>query len=226
MVEKIMKSAPHGGGQGNNHDLYDTTGGPGGGSGGHHGPLPGGGGNSVGNNGVTHPLSSANPPGLPRPPLHPALSHNHGHSHLMAGPGGPTHQQHNGSPMQRLTHSGLPHHGGHGPEKPHHGGHGPAPPPPTTHISNPPLVSSQHPMSNLSTSTTITATGRDPVSGGRESNPMRSEQQQQQPSQSLVSNGGLNGHTNIQGTQLFGDTEPENEKWWWVCCLEFCFCLL
>ena len=110
---------------------------------------------------------------------------------------------------------GLPHHGGHGPEKPHHGGHGPAPPPPTTHISNPPLVSSQHPMSNLSTSTTITATGRDPVSGGRESNPMRSEQQQQQPSQSLVSNGGLNGHTNIQGTQLFGDTEPENEKWWW-----------
>ena len=106
MVEKIMKSAPHGGGQGNNHDLYDTTGGPGGGSGGHHGPLPGGGGNSVGNNGVTHPLSSANPPGLPRPPLHPALSHNHGHSHLMAGPGGPTHQQHNGSPMQRLTHSG------------------------------------------------------------------------------------------------------------------------
>ena len=100
MVEKIMKSA-HGGG---NHDLYDTTTG---GSGGHH---PGGGGGvgvggGSGNNGVSHPLSSANPPGLPRPPLHPALSHSHGHSHLMAGPGGST-LQHNGSPMQRLTHSG------------------------------------------------------------------------------------------------------------------------
>lgn len=54
------------------------------------------------NGGLSHPLSSANPPGLPRPPLHPAVSHNHGHSHLITGP-----VQHNGSPMQRLTHPGL-----------------------------------------------------------------------------------------------------------------------
>jgi len=201
-----MKSA-HGQG-GGNHDLYETAGG--GGSGGHHGPGGSVSSAAIGNNGVAHPLSSANPPGLPRPPLHPALSHSHGHSHLITGPGGST-LQHNGSPMQRLTHSGLP----------HHGNHGPAPPPPTMHNSNPP-PSSQHPMSNLSsgTSTTITAGGRD-LGSGSQSNSMA----HQQPSQSLVSNGGLNGHVNM-GTQLFGDTEPENEKWWWVCCLEFCFCLL
>jgi len=205
MVEKIMKSA-HGGG---NHDLYDTTGGSASVSGGGHHP----GGGSSGNNGVSHPLSSANPPGLPRPPLHPALSHSHGHSHLMSGPGGSNHQ-HNGSPMQRLTHSGLP----------HHGNHGPAPPPPTTHISNPPPSSQHHPMSNLSSGTSTTITAGGDRGSGPHSNSMP---QQQQPSQSLVSNGGLNGHTNQnQGTQLFGDTEPENEKWWWVCCLEFCFCLL
>merc|ERR1712156_991825 len=95
--------------------------------GGHH---PGDHRGNSSNNGVSHPLSSANPPGLPRPPLHPALSHSHGHSHnshLMGGPGGSSHQ-HNGSPMQRLSHSALP----------HHGNHGPAPPPPTSHISNPP----------------------------------------------------------------------------------------
>jgi len=205
MVEKIMKSAHGGGG---NHDLYDTTtGGSASVSGGVH--HPGGGGSGSGNNGVSHPLSSANPPGLPRPPLHPAMSHSHGHSHLMTGPGGSNHHQHNGSPMQRISHSGLP----------HHGGHGPAPPPPTTHISNPPQ-SSQHPMSNLSSGTSTTITAGSDRGSGTQSNSMP-----QQPSQSLVSNGGLNGHTNM-GTQLFGDTEPENEKWWWVCCLEFCFCLL
>lgn len=86
---------------------------------------------------------------------------------------------------------GLSHHGSH---------HGPAPPPPT-HISNnpPQTTSSQHPMSNLSATST---SGSGQVTA------------QQPSSQSLVSNGGLNGHANM-GTQLFGDTEPENEKWWW-----------
>jgi len=209
MVEKIMKSA-HGGG---NHDLYDTSGGSASVSGGGHHPGDHRGNSS--NNGVSHPLSSANPPGLPRPPLHPALSHSHGHSHnshLMGGPGGSSHQ-HNGSPMQRLSHSALP----------HHGNHGPAPPPPTTHISNPPPSSQHHPMSNLSSGTSTTITAGGDRGSGSQSNSM--PPQQQQPSQSLVSNGGLNGHTNMaHGTQLFGDTEPENEKWWWVCCLEFCFC--
>jgi len=207
----------------------------------HHGPgngvVMGHPGSGVVINDVSHPLSSANPPGLPRPPLHPAMSHTHGHSHLIA-PGGGATLQHNGSPMQRITHSG-----GHAAKKneirgkdkfhyrglPHHGGHGPAPPPPT-HINNPPS-SSHHPMSNLSSTGTSTSAaggsgsgngvnGAGPgVNGGQVAPP------QQQPSQSLVSNGGLNGHANM-GTQLFGDTEPENEKWWWVCCLEFCFCLL
>jgi len=145
---------------------------------------------------ASHPLSSANPPGLPRPPLHP-LQHTHGHSHLIGSVA--NHTNHNGSPMQRLQ--GL-----------HHAGHGPAPPPPT-HISNPPSASS-HPMTTL----TSQSVQHGPQQGHH-----------QGPSQTLVSNGGLNGHSNHahqQATQLFGDTEPENEKWWWVCCLEFCFCLL
>lgn len=147
-----------------------------------------------GGGGTSHPLSSANPPGLPRPPLHP-LQHTHGHSHLIGG-----HQaNHNGSPMQRLQGGGLGH-------------HGPAPPPPI-HISNPPTSSSHHPMTTLASNQSV----QHGPGGGP-------------PSQTLVSNGGhtLNGHTNHphQASQLFGDTEPDNEKWWWVCCLEFCFCLL
>lgn len=172
----------------------------------HAGPGANGGGVMT-NNGVAHPLSSANPPGLPRPPLHPAVSHSHGHSHLIAPPGsGGQTLQLNGGPMQRLANPGMS----------HHGGHGPAPPPPT-HISNPP-TSSSHPMSSLSTGTSTVGSSSHVGAGP----------QQHQPSQSsLVSNGGLNGHANTNmGTQLFGDTEPENEKWWWVCCLEFCFCLL
>lgn len=89
---------------------------------------------------------------------------------------------------------GLAHHGNH---------HGPAPPPPTHISNNPPQNTSsqqQHPMSNLSNSTSGSAAGQVTA--------------QQPSSQSLVSNGGLNGHANM-GTQLFGDTEPENEKWWW-----------
>lgn len=187
------------------NDLYDTgmqPGGGGSGGGGVAGPQ--------GPNGVSaHPLSSANPPGLPRPPLHPALSHSHGHSHLITPGTAAALQQNGSSPMQRLA--GHPSkHLGQKMGLPHHGGHGPAPPPPT-HISNPP-TSSQHQMSNLSTGTSTASTA---------------SQHQQPTSQSLVSNGGLNGHaTNMSGAQLFGDTEPENEKWWWVCCLEFCFCLL
>jgi len=159
-------------------------------------PVPGQNHHGVAN----HPLSSANPPGLPRPPLHP-LQHTHGHSHLIGGMANhnshSNHNNHNGSPMQRLQ-GGL-----------HHGGHGPAPPPPT-HISNPPS-SSSHPMTTLTSSQSVQHGGP-----------------QGPASQTLVSNGGLNGHTNHahQAAQLFGDTEPENEKWWWVCCLEFCFCLL
>merc|ERR1712018_731465 len=138
-------------------------------------PVPGQNHHGVAN----HPLSSANPPGLPRPPLHP-LQHTHGHSHLIGGMANhnshSNHNNHNGSPMQRLQ-GGL-----------HHGGHGPAPPPPT-HISNPPS-SSQHQMSNLSTGTSTASTA---------------SQHQQPNSQNLVSNGGLNGHaTNMSGAQLFG----------------------
>ena len=73
----------------------------GGGSGLYDGPSVNGG---VINNGVAHhPLSSANPPGLPRP----AMPHTHGHSHLIAAPGGVLNNatlQHNGSPMTRLAH--------------------------------------------------------------------------------------------------------------------------
>lgn len=105
MVEKIMKpgnnSAGPGPGGPNQVDLYDTVG--------HHHGTNGG----LHHNGVSsHPLSSANPPGLPRPPLHPVMPHTHGHSHLMppgtggGGGGGNTVLQHNGSPMQRLTHPG------------------------------------------------------------------------------------------------------------------------
>ena len=43
-------------------------------------------------------------------------------------------------------------------------------------------------------------------------------------------NGGINGVTVVNGgppNLPTADTaEPDNEKWWWVCCLEFCFCLL
>lgn len=193
----------------------------GGGSGLYDGPSVNGG---VINNGVAHhPLSSANPPGLPRP----AMPHTHGHSHLIAAPGGVLNNatlQHNGSPMTRLAHQrksqphtlfsrnkGIPS---------HH--HGPAPPPPT-HISNPPM-SSHHPMSNLSSSSVAAAAAGATTVASSSTTTM----QHKQPNESLVSNGSLNGHANSMnsGAQLFGDTEPENEKWWWVCCLEFCFCLL
>jgi len=210
MVES-MKSEPRpphqqGGGP-DGGGLYDTS-----------GIAPNGG---VINNGVAHhPLSSANPPGLPRP----AMPHTHGHSHLIAAPGGVLNNatiQHNGSPMTRLAHQrksqpptlfsrnkGIPS---------HH--HGPAPPPPT-HISNPPM-SSHHPMSNLSSSSVAAAASATTVASSSTTT------QHKQPNESLVSNGSLNGHANsMSGAQLFGDTEPENEKWWWVCCLEFCFCLL
>lgn len=92
MVES-MKSEPRPPQQGGGPDgggLYDTS-----------GIAPNGG---VINNGVAHhPLSSANPPGLPRP----AMPHTHGHSHLIAAPGGVLNNatiQHNGSPMTRLAH--------------------------------------------------------------------------------------------------------------------------
>ena len=91
MVES-MKSEPRppqGGGP-DGGGLYETS-----------GIAPNGG---VMNNGVAHhPLSSANPPGLPRP----AMPHSHGHSHLIAAPGGVLNNstlQHNGSPMTRLAH--------------------------------------------------------------------------------------------------------------------------
>ena len=117
MVEKIMKPGlpPPNGVPVNTHDIYESS------QGGqnmpmgppqpqpHHGPgngvVMGHPGSGVVINDVSHPLSSANPPGLPRPPLHPAMSHTHGHSHLIA-PGGGATLQHNGSPMQRITHSG------------------------------------------------------------------------------------------------------------------------
>ena len=45
--------------------------------------------------------------------------------------------------------------------------------------------------------------------------------------------GGINGVTvvnggppNLQSGPLADSGETDNEKWWWVCCLEFCFCLL
>ena len=34
----------------------------------------------------------------------------------------------------------------------------------------------------------------------------------------------LNGQPSSLSAPYEGDID--NEKWWWVCCLEFCFCLL
>lgn len=157
-----MKSSDRGGGGGGGPDLYDCVGGSGGGG------------------GVSHPLSSANPPGLPRPPLHPLQQHTphvggHNHTHMVGVNAGTGTISHNGSPMQRM---------------PHHAHH-------VNHVNQPQTMS--QPQS----------------------------QPQTHPPQQLVSNG-LNGHNHAthQGAQTFGESEQDNEKWWWVCCLEFCFCLL
>ena len=56
-------------------------------------------------------------------------------------------------------------------------------------------------MSNLSSSSVAATTNTTTTS------------QPKQPNESLVSNGSLNGHANNMSGPLFGDTEPENEKW-------------
>ena len=44
-------------------------------------------------------------------------------------------------------------------------------------------------------------------------------------SNSTTSNSAVNGVTVLNGQTPY-ESDPDNEKWWWVCCLEFCFCLL
>ena len=44
-------------------------------------------------------------------------------------------------------------------------------------------------------------------------------------STSTTSNSAVNGVTVLNGQTPY-ESDPDNEKWWWVCCLEFCFCLL
>lgn len=59
---------------------------------------------------------------------------------------------------------------------------------------------------------------------------------QRPPAPPIAHQNGMNGVTVVQNgapptaplnpsTEL-NFSDPENEKWWWVCCLEFCFCLL
>ncbi|TRY62631.1 hypothetical protein TCAL_16653 [Tigriopus californicus] len=51
--------------------------------------------------------------------------------------------------------------------------------------------------------------------------------QQQLQSQPISSNGSIaNGGVTVLNGQTPYETDPDHEKWWWVCCLEFCFCLL
>uniref|UniRef100_A0A0K2T9W1 Uncharacterized protein n=1 Tax=Lepeophtheirus salmonis TaxID=72036 RepID=A0A0K2T9W1_LEPSM len=42
---------------------------------------------------------------------------------------------------------------------------------------------------------------------------------------SLQQQNGINGVAIVNGQPPL-ETEPDNDKWWWICCLEFCFCLL
>lgn len=44
-------------------------------------------------------------------------------------------------------------------------------------------------------------------------------------STSTTANSAVNGVTVLNGQTPY-ESDPDNEKWWWVCCLEFCFCLL
>jgi len=48
----------------------------------------------------------------------------------------------------------------------------------------------------------------------------------QAPPQQLHTNGNVNGVALVNGQPPASEVEADNEKWWWVCCLEFCFCLL
>ena len=41
----------------------------------------------------------------------------------------------------------------------------------------------------------------------------------------ITSSSAVNGVTLLNGQAPF-ESDPDSEKWWWVCCLEFCFCLL
>ena len=44
----------------------------------------------------------------------------------------------------------------------------------------------------------------------------------------VLNGGGQHGSLQMSGGShsLPYETDADNEKWWWVCCLEFCFCLL
>ncbi len=47
----------------------------------------------------------------------------------------------------------------------------------------------------------------------------------------LQNGSAINGVTVLNGQPASSLSAPyesdvDNEKWWWVCCLEFCFCLL
>ena len=199
---------------------------------------------TLGNSGSQqmHPLSSANPPNLPRPPIHPSQQQQHNHHmvqqqqpqsshplqqhnthglgphnhnlssiHLNSTPGsirGPNQnqQQPNGSGlggkyeelvMSNSASAATNHHHHH-----HHHNNSPLqrPPPPMHHANGGVSTGRDYGMSD--------GTGN---SGG----------------------GGnmANGVTVVNGQPPVAlepgyAAEQENEKWWWVCCLEFCFCLL
>jgi len=210
-------------------------------------------GNSGGNQQM-HPLSSANPPNLPRPPIHPSqrqqphpqqhnhhmvqqqqpqsthpLQHNnhgmapHNHNlssiHLNSTPGtaraSQNQQQANGSGlgakyeelvMSNSASTATNHHHHH-----HHHNNSPLqrPPPPMHHANG--GVNGEgrgYGMTSVSDSTGGSGGGITP--GGNIS---------------------ANGVTVVNGQPPVAlepgyAAEQENEKWWWVCCLEFCFCLL
>ena len=215
-------------------------------------------GNSGGNQQQMHPLSSANPPNLPRPPIHPSqqqqqqqqhhqqqqhnhhmvqqqqpqsahpLQHNnhglgpHNHNlssiHLNSTPGtaraSPNQQQANGGHsakyeelvMSNSASTATNHHHHH-----HHHSNSPLQrPPPPMHHANGVAGSANGAYGMGSVTDTPIGSGAGITPGGNIS---------------------ANGVTVVNG-QPPSSLEPgyaaeqENEKWWWVCCLEFCFCLL
>ena len=194
-----------------------------------------------------HPLSSANPPNLPRPPIHPSqqsqqhnhhmvqqqqprsshqlqqynghvLPHNHNLSsiHLNSAPGAPrglqNSQQSNGSGLEGKYEELIMSNSAATATNHHHHHH---------HHNNSPLQKPPAPLQHANGG--VGGYGMTGVSDGTRG------------SGGGITDGGNsiapNGVTVVNG-QAPGSMEPgyaaeqDNEKWWWVCCLEFCFCLL
>ena len=216
-------------------------------------------GNNSGVNQQMHPLSSANPPNLPRPPIHPSqqqhqhqqqqqqqqqqqhnhhmvqqqpqqhpLQHNnhglapHNHNlssiHLNSTPGtarsSQNQPQQNGSGlgakyeelvMSNSASTATNHHHHH-----HHHNNSPLqrPPLPMHHANGAVNGGGGYGVGSVSDTTGVTGGGNT-------------------PSGNISANGVtvVNGQTPAALEPGYA-AEQENEKWWWVCCLEFCFCLL